>query len=416
MLALSCSSDGAGPAGVPASIQLDRRTLDLFTTEAGVLRATVRDAKGGVLSSAVSWRSADPAVARVDSLGRVTGVSVGSALIEAQAGEPSAQATVTVKATLGFALPLRGQLNQDFFYTNYVDLQAGTGIRDFQCGLKTYDGHTGTDIVLPSFARMDQGVDVLAAASGTITVAQDGLPDRNKSWTPGGGFANHVVIQHRDGFRSIYGHMKRNSIRVSVGQQVQAGTLLGQVGSSGTSDMPHLHIEFQLNGAPVEMHAGTCGANFTHWAAPPPYQNQFRLIQTGLARSDLTVDLAKDPPAQVDTFSTNDARIYLWVHLHNVRAGSVSRFQLVAPSGAESALGSLTHNEFYSMSWWWFWQTIPGQLVQPGTWRARYFNDNQQLAERAFVLKQSIAANRITAQPGAPFSGVGGGGLQRVQR
>lgn len=412
--AVACSDDGSGPADTPASIELDRTTLNLFTTEMLRLQVTVRDRSGRALPVAVQWSSTDAGVARVDSAGSITAVSTGSATIEARAGGHTAQAGVIVRPTLGFILPLSGTINQDFYYTNYVDLQAGAGIRDFQCGLKTYDGHNGTDIVLPSFARMDQGVEVVAAAAGTVAFVQDGLPDRNKTWENGGGFANHVQIQHRDGFRSYYGHMMRNSIRVAVGQPVQPGTVLGKVGSSGTSDMPHLHIEFRQNGTPAEVHAGSCGAAFTHWAAPPVYQDQFGLIQSGLTRADLNLDAVKDPPAQVDTFSMNESRLWFWVHLHNVRAGGVSRFEFVSPDGQTLNGGTLTHANFYSMSWWWVWTSVAGRLTQPGVWRVQYSHDGVMFAERSFLLKPGTTTYHMLPEPGAPSHGIGGGGLTRV--
>jgi murein DD-endopeptidase MepM/ murein hydrolase activator NlpD len=412
-LALACSDAGAGPSGAPASVELDRPLLELFNLETQTLNAIVRDARGRVVNSALQWSSSDPAVARVDAQGRVTAVAVGSTRVEARAGEHSAQSTVNVKPTLGFIAPLRGELNRDFYYTNYVDVQSDAGVRDFQCGLKTYDGHAGTDIVLPSFARMDQGVDIVAAAAGTVSFVQDGQPDRNKSWTPGGGYANHVIVDHRDGFRSYYAHMMRNSIRVSAGQPVQAGTVLGQVGSSGTSDMPHLHIEFRLHGAPVEVHTGSCGPSFTHWAAPPPYQDELRLIATATTRTSLNLDLIKDPPAQVDTFNAGDTRFWFWVQLHNVRAGSLSRFQMILPTGQEQTIGSMIHQQFFSMSWWWVFYPIAGQLA-PGTYRLRYLNDIHLLAERTIVIQPSASAQRMLIEPGLRRSGVGGGGLGRV--
>ncbi|MGH7469859.1 MAG: M23 family metallopeptidase [Longimicrobiales bacterium] len=413
-LSVACS-DGSGPSGAPASVQLERTTLELFVGEKKSLRATVLDARGREARSPLLWSSTNPAVAQVDSMGRIMGVTPGRTDIHVQAGTQSAQATVLVKPTLGFVLPLRGVLNQDFFYTNYVDLQRDAGVRDFQCGLKTYDGHSGTDIVLPSFTRMDQGIDVVAAAAGTVSFVQDGMPDRNKSWTPGGGFANHVIIEHREGFRSYYGHMMRNSIRVTAGQQVQAGAVLGKVGSSGTSDMPHLHIEFRLQGVPTEVHSGNCGPTFTHWSAPPPYQDELRLIRSGMTRVSLDLDVAKDPPAQVDTFSANDSRFWFWVHLHNVRANSLSRFHLITPSGQEITIGSFVHPQFFSMSWWWVWYPIQGQLLA-GTYRLRYLNDIHVLSERTIVILPGSAAYRIEVEPSLPRSVVDGGGLSRVHQ
>ena len=412
LLAAGCA-DGAGPAGAPAAIELEHTSLELFATEIRLLHATVRDERGRALNSPVLWSSADAGVARVDSLGRVTGVGEGRTTIVARAGGLTAQISVTTRPILNFMAPLRGQLNRDFFYANYVDIQAGSGLRDYQCGLRTYDGHTGTDIALPSFVQMDQGVDVMAAAPGTVASVEDGQPDRNKSWRPELSRDNFVVINHRDGFQSFYRHLRRSSIRVSPGQQVTAGTVLGQVGSSGLSTMPHLHIEFALNGVPMEAHAGTCGASFTHWAAPPAYQDQFRLISSGTTRTEMTLDLAKDPPPQVDTFTTSDARIYVWVQLHNLRAGSVSRFRLISPTNVESEAGFLIHNEAATISWWWIFLT-PTQVTSPGTWRVRYYNDLDQVVERSLLVVPASSAGRVVQNLQPANGGIGGGALTRL--
>src|SRR5687768_12520357 len=82
----------------------------------------------------------------------------------------------------GFRFPLSGSLGADFFYSTLVDHQPGGGIEDYDCGTATYDGHTGTDVFLPSFAAMDDGVEVVAAAAGTVLEIHDGEPDRNTSW------------------------------------------------------------------------------------------------------------------------------------------------------------------------------------------------------------------------------------------
>ena len=47
--------------------------------------------------------------------------------------------------------PQAGIMWQDLYPANFVDLDPGPGIRDFDCGTQTYDGHTGTDSTIRSF-------------------------------------------------------------------------------------------------------------------------------------------------------------------------------------------------------------------------------------------------------------------------
>ena len=54
---------------------------------------------------------------------------------------------------------------------------------------------------------------------------------------------NHVVVDHGDGVYSAYAHLRRRSLRVAVGDRVRAGQQLAEVGNSGNSSEPHLHIQ-----------------------------------------------------------------------------------------------------------------------------------------------------------------------------
>lgn len=306
--------------------------------------------------------------------------------------------------------PLSGTLNHTFFYLNYVDEDAGTGIQDYTCGPKTYDGHQGTDITLPSFAVMDSGVAVRAVAAGEVVATHDGEFDRQKAWIPGAVW-NFVAIRHADGIVTIYGHLKQNSVSVSVGQFVQVGTLLGEVGSSGFSDIPHLHLEVHdENGAVIDPWRGPCGASQSRWVSQLGYQNTFSLFTAGLTHDSMTLDLAKDPPAHEDTFSTADARVSMWVELFNVQTGTPAEFRLYKPDGTLYWTISFTHVRFYSLSWWWAWHAVSGYMTDVGTWRMQYRQNGTLLAERSFVLVAAPAAARVAPPPVArQRSGTGGG-------
>jgi hypothetical protein len=102
------------------------------------------------------------------------------------------------------------------------------------------------------------GDPVLAVADGRVTAAVDGVPDEpvgGRTWHAMEG--NHVILDIGGGHHVLYGHLKRGSLRVRAGDDVRRGQVIGQVGDSGNSDEPHLHI--QVQGTPtanVEDRAG----------------------------------------------------------------------------------------------------------------------------------------------------------------
>jgi murein DD-endopeptidase MepM/ murein hydrolase activator NlpD len=91
------------------------------------------------------------------------------------------------------------------------------------------------------------GVDVQAAQGAPITAAWDGTV---VSAGERGGYGNAVEVDHGHGVHTLYAHA--SSLSVQAGDVVKAGGLLGEVGSSGRSTGPHLHLELRVDGHPVD--------------------------------------------------------------------------------------------------------------------------------------------------------------------
>src|SRR5262245_13471444 len=62
--------------------------------------------------------------------------------------------------------PQAGILGQDLYVANFVDLDPGPAVRDWNCGTRSYDGHTGIDVTIRGFPEQEMGVPVFAAADG----------------------------------------------------------------------------------------------------------------------------------------------------------------------------------------------------------------------------------------------------------
>jgi murein DD-endopeptidase MepM/ murein hydrolase activator NlpD len=91
------------------------------------------------------------------------------------------------------------------------------------------------------------GVDISAPRGTAIPVARPGVVIRAEK---AGGYGNVVVVDHGDGVQTRYAHCDR--LDVTPGQRVEAGDVLGTVGSTGRSTGPHLHFEVRIEGRAVD--------------------------------------------------------------------------------------------------------------------------------------------------------------------
>lgn len=87
---------------------------------------------------------------------------------------------------------------------------------------------------------MPFGSEIAAARAGTVTESRDQYRDDEAV----GGHENGVFVVHDDGTMAAYLHMSEEGVFVDVGDEVEAGDVIGLVGTSGTSpNNPHLHFE-----------------------------------------------------------------------------------------------------------------------------------------------------------------------------
>ncbi len=99
--------------------------------------------------------------------------------------------------------------------------------------------HRGIDI------SKNQDLTVHAAKAGTVKSVYNGCTHvhRGNADSCNGGYGNCITILHSDGTKSLYAHLKKDSIRVSVGDEVKQGKIIAITGSTGRSYGTHLHFE-----------------------------------------------------------------------------------------------------------------------------------------------------------------------------
>lgn len=215
-------------------------------------------------------------------------------------GPQDGNAAASQDDSFRFLLPVTGTAGVDWVITKYFDHDPSSDFRDYRGGERSYNTHKGTDFAVPNFRWMDNEdlqVHVLAAADGRVIDLHDGEYDRQieKGKAIRG---NYVVIEHPDGFRTLYFHLKAGSIEVTKGQEVGTGTRLGVVGSSGNSNGPHLHFEVHDEaGRPVDPFRDEL------WEDAPAYDIATTVMDYTVMASRMERPDLRDPPENATSIS-----------------------------------------------------------------------------------------------------------------
>jgi murein DD-endopeptidase MepM/ murein hydrolase activator NlpD len=286
-----------------------------------------------------------------------------------------------------FDWPIRQAIgfNDPGFYaiTNYVDENKSYPnlLKDYNCGNRTYDlssgyNHQGTDIYSFPFAwyKMNgNGVEVIAAAAGTIIGKTDGNYDKNCAM--GSGQWNAIYIQHADGSVAWYGHMKSGSLTTKgLGATVTKGEFLGIVGSSGSSTAPHLHFEVYTSNAYttlVDPWAGTCNAlngMTSWWASQQAYHvPTLNKIQThGRAPNPYGCE-ADEKTNFKNVFLPKDTILFAF-YFRDQEISTTLNATIYKPDNSVWTSWNRTFDAYYSSSYWYWSYTLPSN-APAGTWK-----------------------------------------------
>jgi hypothetical protein len=222
---------------------------------------------------------------------------------------------------------------------DYPDVDPTDAVSDYRCGLKSRDGHSGTDFALLSFEQIEEGVRVIAAADGRVQAIRNTRPDQ--PYVPGTDLngeecGNAVRIDHGNGYQSVYCHMKLGSVRVTPGQRALRGQLLGEVGLSGLTNYPHLHLTVTKGADVVDPFApdqdNACSTPLqTLWLDTPAYTDA-GLFTAGV--SDRVPDLAdvQTGDARKATLSPQDAMV-LYGHAFHANKHDRLELTMAGPEG-----------------------------------------------------------------------------------
>lgn len=290
--------------------------------------------------------------------------------------------------TLG--LPIACSPGTDCWVVNFVDLDPGPGRRDFMCNQMSYDGHKGTDIGLANEARLADNVPVLASASGKVVGVRDGEPEAGRAGiaaakAAGRECGNGVRIDHGDGWATQYCHMRKGSVLVSAGQQVDAGQVLGSVGLSGVTEFPHVHLSVSHNGEVIDPFKGVAGGPDCEPGTQPLWDETTEakllsvlppvLLDAAFSDTVPSPEAAESGQAARETLGRDAPAVVLWFRAAGVAPGDTARVTIATPTG-ETVVDQtvqIDRNQAWIFRAFGLKNTqkrFPGGLV-PGTWRGR---------------------------------------------
>ena len=150
---------------------------------------------------------------------------------------------------------------------------------------------------------------VHAAAAGRVVHAGDGWPDRERvnlvyelvrvTLMPSGPrrgdnrplCGNHVIVEGEAGC-TVYAHLRKGSVLVEEGEEVRVGQVIGAVGNSGNTTMPHLHFQLMDRADPME----ASGLPFSFVGLELQRDGGWVPLETGMPAADQLVRAVPDSP------------------------------------------------------------------------------------------------------------------------
>ena len=260
---------------------------------------------------------------------------------------------------IALSWPVACEVGRSCEVQHYVDHGGPGGAKDYRCGSITYGGHNGTDIRVPTMRDEAAGVDVLAAAAGTVLRSRDGVEDVSVRTIGLAAVADHqcgngLVIAHLDGFETQYCHMAKASLVVRPGDVVKAGRVLGHVGLSGETEFPHLHITVRHNGQVIDPFAygepeGACAGGVALWepslAAALAYKAG-AVLNAGFANRALSMEDI-EAGAGREPIGADPAAIVAFVQAIGLQRGDIQRLVVAGPQAtfADQSAAPLAANK-----------------------------------------------------------------------
>lgn len=245
--------------------------------------------------------------------------------------------------------PVDCTLGETCWIARYPDKYTDSTPMDYTCGVRTQEGHDGTDIAFSDLSALAADIPVRAAADGVVWRVRDGVEDQilkpgDENTVSKIGCGNVVILQHPGGWQTNYCHMKNGSVSVEPGQSIAKGTQVGVIGVSGLTEFPHLHFMVRraheggkVSVDPFDGQPLTEGCNVNNrkngglWNVPIDYQETALLPPLVTEKRADRATMWQPQPSRVNA---NTRVLYFQARGFHVQEGDTWRLQLTAPDGS----------------------------------------------------------------------------------
>jgi hypothetical protein len=248
------------------------------------------------------------------------------------------------------SLPMLCPEGHDCWITNYPDQDQSHSAKDYKCGTLSTDGQQNTDFSVGSKLAIRAGIPIYAVAPGVVLGARNNMDDNFRAKgkvtvPPKQHCGNGILIEHQDGWRTQYCHLRKGSVTVKREEEVVEGQKLGLMGLSGDTDHPHLEFTLRQENVPIDPFTGTampdsCGAKGgSLWKSPEdPLLTYISASIVGGGFSDKRpqkIGSASDE-RDIRIFSRQSGSMYLWADVSGLRPDDQLEFEVFGPEGDQA--------------------------------------------------------------------------------
>lgn len=244
-----------------------------------------------------------------------------------------------------FDFPLDCTLGETCWTARYNDRLKGKDFQDYMCGKRTQNIHYGTDFAIRDLGIMQEGVAVLAAATGKVLGVRDGEPDissreQDPAVLKGKECGNGIMLNHGGGWTTQYCHLKKDSILIKHGTIVNKGQKIGEIGLSGNTEYPHLHFTVRHKKTRIDpFDAKPVGTTCTKnndlanslWSHPITYE-EMALVYVSLSETPPTKKSRWQP--QPNALGTDAKSILIAGRVFGGKKGDVWTMKITRPDGS----------------------------------------------------------------------------------